>query len=162
MRRNTAGLVLLVVLAVAGCTSRTGGPVGQAGPSGSTSPPPTTTTTVDTTFDVCESLDTAAYSQLLSIAAAIGGDEEGAALRANVAATYTDFAENLNLIVAMADGNLRTALIDWATASVEVAQFVATTEPGPGLVIDFGPAHPRWQAAKAAAEKECGHPLPNN
>jgi hypothetical protein len=114
--------------------------------------------------EVCKTLDAAANTQLLDEALAVAGGEKGHALRARVAGTYDRFAQHLIDIALRgeveAPADLVPELLNWATASTEVARFVAQTEPGPGLVIDYGPAHPQWNAARKAAEGKCGHPLP--
>jgi hypothetical protein len=107
-------------------------------------------------------VDTAAYDQLLTEALAVGDKEnDGSALRADVAETYRDFADQLTLITLQAPGKLGPTLTDWASASTEVARFVAGTQPRAGLVIDYGPAHKRWEAARKTAEGICGHRLPD-
>jgi hypothetical protein len=167
IRKATAALAAVLVLA--GCSEPVGVRGGQEGAPTTASQPPVSSTvatatatvsSVDAALYVCQSVDTAAFNQLLNEALAIGRNKSGPALRAQVAVTYSTFAERLSRIAPLAKGDLRVALTKWAAASTEVAKFVAGKKPRRGLVVDFGPAQPRWDAARKAAEKVCGHPLP--
>lgn len=138
--------------------------------------PPTTTSTAtstDTTTSspedlraVCETVDAAVSDKLLDEALAVGTNEPGVAMRADVSAAYAALARDLIDIALRGEvdppAELVPVLLDWAGAVTEVSTFVATNEPGPGLVIDYGPAQPRELEAEKAAEDLCGHPLPNN
>jgi hypothetical protein len=73
----------------------------------------------------------------------------------------TRFARQLDFLVATAPADLAPTLMRWASASTDVAQFVARTKPKRGIVVDLGPPHDRWQAAEKETEKICGHPLPD-
>ncbi|MFD6174333.1 hypothetical protein [Streptomyces coeruleorubidus] len=107
-------------------------------------------------------MDTAAYNQLLGMALAIGDEKKNdSVLRADAAKTYQKFADHLSLIAPQAQGSLRPALTEWATASTAVARYIAEKKPRAGIVIDFGPTEKRWDAAQKAAEKVCGHDLPD-
>jgi hypothetical protein len=107
-------------------------------------------------------VDAAAYGQLIAMSLAIGDrTRQGAALRADVARTYEDFAARLTLIRAQAVGRLSAALTQWASAGTAVGHYVAEKKPRPGLVIDYGPTEKRWDATQKATEKICGHDLPD-
>lgn len=158
---------LAIVLVLAGCS---GQPENQAPQptvtTSTTSSTPVTTTAatttavVDRTARVCELVDAAAFSHLFAQGMAIGRYKDGAQLRTATAGLYEDFAARLGSIANHAEGALRTALIEWAATSTEVGQYVAKTKPKRGIVIEYGPAHPRSQAAEKAAEAVCGHDLP--
>lgn len=163
-RKTIAPLAVVLVLMTAGCADRReAAPPANAtttsGPAG-TSTTTTTSARVDATSQACEFLDTAAMSQSFNAAIAIA-EQEGPAMRASVAATYSTFADTVAMISQSAAGDLRPVLTEWASASREVAQFVLGHEPSPGMVLELGPAHPRWLAAEKSAEDICGHPLPD-
>jgi hypothetical protein len=168
--RNSAPVLALVLaLALAGCSGASdeeGGRDGAA-PSTSTSASPAPTGTTAGPADprplaaFCQDLGVAARNQSVSAALAVTGDEKGAAMRATVAQSYSQFGRLLAAMALQGPTALVPALADWAAASHEVARFVARTTPGPGIVLDVGPGHTRWQAAQKAAEKVCGHPLPD-
>ena len=140
-----------------GAASRTTVP----SPSGSTAKR-TATSSTQATPEICRTVDTAAYNQLLAMALAVGDKKkEGPVLRTDAAETYQDFAYHLSLIAPQAHGNLRSALTEWATAGAVVARYIAEKKPRAGLVIDYGPTEKRWDAAQKSAEEVCGHGLPD-
>jgi hypothetical protein len=166
--KTIAPLAVVLALVLAACSERRDDRDGQEDappaasvPLSSSAAATTTSSGVDSMRDVCQIVDVEASRQLVAEAMAIGGNEKGPVLRAGVAATYSDFADRLSQVALEAPGNLRSALTEWASASTEVARFVAGSNPGPGLVVDYGPAQPRWNAARKAAENICGHRLPN-
>jgi hypothetical protein len=152
--RQWLGLGIATVCLLGACTSRSA-PV--ASPPATSS---TTTTEADTTPYVCQQLDTAAYSRSLDELTAIAGDDGYPEIRRGVAAAYAAFANQLSQIAMQADDDFRPVLTDWTAASNEVASYISGSNPGPDLVVDFGPSFPRWQAAEKAAETVCGHELP--
>ncbi|MBU6535141.1 hypothetical protein [Streptomyces mayonensis] len=144
---------------------------GAAGGSSSASPSrspsgPGATAAVSPSADpaagVCRMVDTAARSQLIAGALALGDEnEQDSVVRADTATTYRNFAAELRLIAPQAQGELRSALAKWAGAATAVARYVAEHEPRAGYVIDFGPTEKQWEAGRKAAEKVCGHDLPD-
>jgi hypothetical protein len=107
-------------------------------------------------------VDTAAFNQVLAMAVAISDEKEGdSVLRAEVAKSYQDFADDLFLISGQADGRLRPVLTEWGAASAAVTRFIVEKKPRAGLVVDYGPTQKPWDAARKAAEKVCGHDLPD-
>ncbi|MEO3928581.1 hypothetical protein ABGB07_32665 [Micromonosporaceae bacterium B7E4] len=174
IRRVIACLAFALALVPAACSGSSDGPDPQASAPASSGPPtgapsvptaaalPTAASSADILRAVCRATDSAASGQLFQEALAIGGGEQGRALRVKVAATYSEFADRLTQASAYATGDLRQTLTEWASASVEVARFVAEEEPRRGLVIDYGPAQKRADTARDAAEAICGHPLPNS
>jgi hypothetical protein len=169
IRRVIASLAFALALVPAACSGSSDEPDPQASAPPSSGPPtgptaaasPTAASSADILRAVCRATDSAASRQAFQAALAIGGGEQGRALRVKVAATYSEFADRLTQVSAYATGDLRQTLTKWASASVEVARFVAEEQPRRGLVIDFGPAQKRWDTARDAAEATCGHPLPN-
>lgn len=141
MRKSfTASTSALAVLALAltGCSDQASDRRGQGGAPRTTAPSPsssTATTTsppsADAISEVCRRVDTAAYNQLLSMALAIGDEKKNdSVLRADAAKTYQRFADHLSLIVPHAQGKLRPALREWATASAAVARHRREEAPG--------------------------------
>ena len=92
-----------------------------------------------------------AYSAGIKLAR---GDKEA------VAAAYTDFGRRLAFLAVAPGGTPEFAevLSEWAGESTEVGEYVAETPKG--AKIDYGPAYPRWVAAKKTAERLCGHEFP--
>lgn len=82
------------------------------------------------------------------------GDKEA------VAAAYTDFGRRLAFLAVAPGGTPEFAEVlgEWAGESVEVGEYVAKTPKG--AKIDYGPAYPRWVAAKKTAERLCGYEFP--
>lgn len=165
MRAQTiAPLAAALALVLAGCSQHSDEPGTRHRTAPQASPSPAATTTAapstDHTRFVCRTVDAAAFDQLLAASLAVAGDTKGPALRAGVAASYRDLADRLAQAAPLAPATLRSALTRWASTSIDVARFVTENQPRPGLVVDFGPAEPRWNAAREAAEKICGHPLP--
>lgn len=168
-RKTVIPLAMVLALALAGCSDQSSGRDAQGGAPRTTAPSPsssTATTTaspsVDAIPEVCRTVDTAAYNQLLAMALVIGDKKKNdSVLRADVAKTYQDFADRLSLIAPQAPGNLRPTLTEWASAGTAVARFIAEKKPRAGIVIDYGPTEKRWHAAQEAAEKICGHDLPD-
>ncbi|MBZ6081157.1 hypothetical protein KVH15_08875 [Streptomyces olivaceus] len=112
--------------------------------------------------EVCRTVDTAARNQLIAGALALGDEnEEDSVVRADTATTYRNFAAELRLIAPRAHGELRSALTKWAGAGTAVGRYIAENEPRAGYVIDFGPTEKQWDAGRKAAEKVCGHELPD-
>lgn len=167
VRRIVVPLALALALVATGCSGQLDGRREEGGTPQvtSTAPPssPATTATpfpVVTTAEVCESLDRAAGALTLGSALAIGTNEPGPALQAGVATAYRDFARSVSVTALTAPAHMTPVLTDWASAATEVATFVVDYEPRPDMVLEFGPAHPRFEAAQAEAENICGHPLP--
>ncbi|MFJ7242322.1 hypothetical protein ACIQWB_35075 [Streptomyces olivaceus] len=112
--------------------------------------------------EVCRTVDTAARNQLIAGALALGDEnEEDSVVRADTATTYRNFAAELRLIAPRAHGELRSALTKWAGAGTAVGRYIAENEPRAGYVVDFGPTEKQWDAGRKAAEKVCGHELPD-
>lgn len=156
MRQWLGWLGIAMVCVLGGCTSRSA-PAASPPPTSSTT---TITTEADTTSYVCQQLDAAAYSRSLEELTAIAGDDGYPEIRRGVAAAYAAFANQLSQIAMQADDDFRPVLTDWTAASNEVASYISGSNPGPDLVVDFGPSFPRWQATEKAAETVCGHELP--
>jgi hypothetical protein len=149
-------VTVVAVCVLGGCASRSA-PAASPPPSSTTT---TTTTVADTTPYVCGQLNTAAYTRSLAELTAIAGDDGYPEIRRGVAAAYAAFANELSQITMQANSEFRPVLADWTAASNEVASYISGSNPGPDLVVDFGPSFPRWQAAEKAAETVCGHELP--
>lgn len=162
MRRKTfICLTMVPGLVLTGCSGQSSDRGGEraATPSPSGSPTTTTSSSID---DVCRTVATAANSQLLTAALAVADrQKENSEVRAGVARSYLSFAAHLSLLTEQAPGNLRPALTEWASASTAVAHYIQEKKPRAGIVIDYGPSQKRWEAAKKAAEKVCGRPLPD-
>ncbi|MBZ6287734.1 hypothetical protein ACF1HU_13310 [Streptomyces olivaceus] len=190
MRKSfTAALAApaVLVLALSGCSDqsssrsservaqeREGAPVSAApstSPTPSPSPPRSGSGSAATAAaspvagpaaEVCRTVDTAARNQLIAGALALGDEnEEDSVVRADTATTYRNFAAELRLIAPRAHGELRSALTKWAGAGTAVGRYIAENEPRAGYVIDFGPTEKQWDAGRKAAEKVCGHELPD-
>jgi len=151
------GATVVAVCVLGGCTSRSA-PAASQPPSSTTTT--TTTTEADTTPYICEQLNAAAYSRALDELAAIAGDDGYPEIRRGVAAAYAAFANQLSQITMQAGDDFRPVLTDWTTASNGVASYISGSNPGPDLVVDYGPSFPRWQATEKTAETVCGHKLP--
>lgn len=143
------------VCVLGACSSRA---APAAGPSRSSVT--TTTTAGVSTFEICEELNSAAYSRSLDELSAIAADQSYPEIRKGVADAYADFANALTQTTLRADDGFRPVLTDWTSASNEVASYIYASNPGSDTVVDYGPSFPRWQAAEKAAEGVCGHELP--
>jgi hypothetical protein len=153
-------LVAVLTFAPAGCSGAQGvdnQPAAASPPAAS--PSPAGGAEVEAT---CQEVNTLMVSFVLAEASALGGDAQGAALRAQVAAAYRGLYESLRITAWNGPNRLLPALSEWAGASREVGEYVATTTPPKNLVVDFGPDYPKWTAAKEKAEKICGHELPGS
>ncbi|MBE1467846.1 hypothetical protein [Kibdelosporangium phytohabitans] len=169
----TTPLAVSLVLVLAGCSGQAANQATQPAVTSTgssapvttpavTTPAVTSTVAVDRTAAVCKLVDSAMYTHLLSQGAAIGRyKDDDAQLRTAFAGIYKDFAVRLGLFGKQAEAALRTALADWAAATAEIGDHIATRRPKRGLVVDFGPAEARAKTARKAAETVCGHPLPS-
>jgi len=148
--RSGIAVVLAALALAAGCSDAGGHRGGSTpGPAASTGLP----------FDPkmraveCHFTDTEAvvHSAGLKLAR---GDREA------VAAAYTGFGRRLAFLAVSPGGTpeFTEVLSEWAVESTEVGEYVARTPKG--AKIDYGPAYPRWVAAKKAAERLCGHEFP--
>ncbi|MBZ6229293.1 hypothetical protein [Streptomyces olivaceus] len=170
----------VLVLALSGCSDQSSSRSSERGaqereetpvsaaPSTSPTPSPSpprsgsTSPAAGPAAEVCRTVDTAARNQLIAGALALGDEnEEDSVVRADTATTYRNFAAELRLIAPRAHGELRSALTKWAGAGTAVGRYIAENEPRAGYVIDFGPTEKQWDAGRKAAEKVCGHELPD-
>ncbi|MDL4818662.1 hypothetical protein [Actinomadura opuntiae] len=165
--KTVTGLAIVLALALIGCSDSSSSRGEQEGtprtaPSASRL---TATPTASSSADVgavCQTVDTAAWNQAVAATLAVGANKKNySALRADVAETYRDLADQLSAIAPQAPQKLRSALTRWVSASTAVARFIARQQPRPGIVIDYGPPEKQWEAAQKAAEKKCGRRLPD-
>ncbi|WP_033289559.1 hypothetical protein [Amycolatopsis jejuensis] len=158
--KATVTLVVLLALGLTSCSSGTDN--GATPPSPASSPSPSATPgDAELTRSVCLFVNDAASTQLLDETLAVGGGAKGPAVRTGVATSYDGFARRLAQLALQSPEKLRSALADWTGASTEVAKYVTATEPSPGVAVDYGPAQPKWNAARKTTEQLCGHKLPD-
>lgn len=148
--RNGIAVTLAVLALAAGCSDAGGD---RGGPTPSLAP------STGVPFDPkmraveCQLTDNEAvvYSAGVKLA---DGDKD------TIAAAYTDFGRRLAFLAVAPGGTTEftEALSEWAGESTEVGEYVANTPES--AKIDYGPAYPRWVAAKKTAERLCGHEFP--
>ncbi|XVQ06507.1 hypothetical protein ACQP1W_28040 [Spirillospora sp. CA-255316] len=165
-RKTVIPLAMVLVLTLTGCSDQSSGRGRQGGAPGTavSSPSSSAATTAPPSGlgTVCQTVGTAAQTQLLAMALAIGDKTKSdSEKRADAAKSYQDFAERMSLLSQQAPDTLLPALMEWASASTAVARYIAEKKPRAGFVIDYGPTEKRWDAAQKAAEKICGHGLPD-
>ncbi len=161
--------VVLMALVSTGCSQEPDGRSAQQAARPTTSPsssgpatPATVSTPVDTTRADCRLLDTLVSDLLFKVGMSGGDRNDHASVRAGVTMAYGSFADHLGELKTLTSERLRPVLEEWASASAEVANYVAGTEPPPGVVVDLGPSHQDWRDAEKAAEEVCGHSLPEH
>lgn len=161
--RPTAVLLALVASAVTGCSGPGPDPrpATASAPATSTPVPATTTPDPAAVAGVCDTVDTLVTSYLLDEAFAVTAEPaEGPAYRGRIAEIRQNLALRLLDLGLEAGGELGAALVGWSAANSEVARFVAENEPGPGNVVEYGPAQQRANAAQATVESLCGRSIP--
>lgn len=107
--------------------------------------------------EACSELKLAASTHVMSHMAALTGSDDPAVVRNEVAMAYANFGQLLIMDVVRYPGELAATVLDWSTASTDVAEYVTSTPPEPGIVVAYGPALDDWRAAEKAAEKTCGY-----
>jgi hypothetical protein len=150
-----------VVFAVAGCAGQSPEPAGPSSPAQTTTASAATTssTPLPDFMDGCGIASAAAGSQNAAEATALVDNTDSGTLRAQVAASYRQFATNLIQAARLTPTAEATALTNWATAGETQADYIVNHAPPPGDLIDYGPPKDQLNAAKQAAEKVCGRKL---
>lgn len=135
-------------------------------PPTSASPPPTSApATAGGATDrelSCRELESDYGFHTVGLAQAISAEPgSGPGFRAGVAQVIVEFAQQLELTSSTlgADAQLTAAVVRWAAANREVAQYVRTTEPSGDNVLELGPGNDRERAARAEVEALCGGPF---
>lgn len=160
MSRVTTVFLACLLAFVGGCAGNDESSRPAPNPrSGATTPTATTISAeeVMSLAEACSELRLAASGHVMSHMAALTGSDDHATVRAEVAMAYANFGQLLIMDVVRYPGELVATVLDWSTASTDIAEYITSTPPEPGIVVAYGPALDAWQAAEKAAEKACGY-----